>query len=104
MSINLSRGELRMNRVVLCLAALLLVGWSLLDPYTVYSNAGDAVTHAPIWQTSLAVLDLGLLGSFMLLAWRGRTPAAMTTLVAKGLWPIAITIFYGRPDGLCGFA
>lgn len=98
------RNPLALSRFGVIVAGVALAAWPILDPYTYYSGAGDAVTGAPWWHVALAAVDLGLTVAFAVFGWRNRVWAAAGALLVGGLWSIGETVLYVRLDGLLRFA
>lgn len=93
----------RLCRPVGLILTALLALYVLGDPYTFHLNGSDAIWPAPVWQTALALLDVGLLALLAGLVVRRRARAALTTLTIETLYNLGLTTGLVWRDGLARF-
>lgn len=92
-----------MRRLMVSLLIGVLAAACILDPYALHANASDAVLHAPWWQTGLALLDVGLLGTALSLVWRGRDAAAFKLIGVEALFNLIVNLAWLLRDGVGRF-
>jgi hypothetical protein len=62
----------------------------VLDPYTFHETASDDMTSAPIWQTGLALVDLGLVLIACGLIWRRAAANALGVVVGEAVYNLVL--------------
>lgn len=92
-----------MSRTAALGGAIVLVVWTIMDPFTFHCCGGDILNRAAWWHTALGVADVALLGAFGVFAWRGQTTIAFVTLTLEALYVLASAILSLRVAGLLRF-
>lgn len=85
------------------LAAAVAAG-VLADPYTFGANSGHFRVPAPLWQTTLAILEVLLLCLYAAAIWKGRRRRAIGTLSAATMLNISLNIALVLRDGVDRFS
>ena len=93
-----------MIRRILFVVGLALVALSVLvDPYTFHLTGSDAVVPAPLWQTSLALVDFGFVVAAVVSLVGGRGRAALSICVGEFLYALAFNLLMVARDGVARF-
>ena len=79
-----------MKRLLPVLLLIVIAIGIVLDPYTFHETASDDMTAAPIWQTALALLDLGLVLIACGLIWRGAAVKALGVVVGEAVYNLVL--------------
>jgi len=91
-------------RRILFTVGLVLVALSIWgDPYTFHLTGSDAVVPAPLWQTTLALLDLGLVVAAVISLVRSRWRAALSICGGEFLYALAFNALLVARDGIDRF-
>jgi uncharacterized membrane protein len=97
------QGARRALRIATSLAALVLAGSVLLDPYTFRLNGSDAIMAAPWWHPVFALMQVALLLAAAAAAW-ARPALVLRLLIGESLLNVVLTMVYVHTDDISRFA
>ena len=92
-----------MRRIIAIALVCLALSSVLLDPYTWSLNGADLVIRAPVWQTTLALVDASLLALAIGYLLRRQNVYASRVLTGEILYALAVAILLVNRDGVARF-